>query len=368
MNMNWQKTRHHATLLATIAASVVGWATNGLAQDMLRVDDLVVVLIDSVDVAATETGVIAELNCREGDAVKVGQPLGRLDDRQAKLAEKLAITQSRIAAANADNGLATELAEKKLAHQQQLAKQHDVLRSIAEQKAENEIRVLAAKKAEEVAKNDLDRANRARRQFVDSVSRSEIDGLTLSYERCRLETQQAGFDRQMDRLNANSESEAAAAFQLSVEQSKIQLDQAIADQKIAQLQNELQQQQLAIAELAVRQHGIFAPIEGVVVERIRGTGEWVQRGDTVVRVVRLNQLRAEGFVDAAEIATLRSSRTVSVITAQGDSESTSRSGKIVFISPEIDPVNNEVRFWVEFQNPKQDILPGMRVSVQVGAP
>ena len=41
-----------------------------------------------------------------------------------------------------------------------------------------------------------------------------------------------------------------------------------------------------------------------------------------------------------------------------------REGRIVFISPEIDPVNEEVRFWVEFDNSTLDVLPGMRLSLK----
>ncbi len=41
-----------------------------------------------------------------------------------------------------------------------------------------------------------------------------------------------------------------------------------------------------------------------------------------------------------------------------------RTGQVVFISSEIDPVNNEVKFRVEFDNPDQDVLPGMRLRLR----
>ena len=91
-------------------------------------------------------------------------------------------------------------------------------------------------------------------------------------------------------------------------------------------------------------------------------------GDPVVRVVRMNRLRAEGFVSAEKMDMLRGNRAVSLVAHAGDANTITRSGRIVFISPEIDPVNNEARFWVEFENPSLDILPGMRVSVEVTSP
>ncbi len=337
----------------------------GSADEKLRVDDMVVVLIDSVEVAATETGLIAQLGVREGEPVDRGEVVGKLDDRKVRLNEKVAEVQWEIAAAKANDGLAAELAEKKLAHQRQLARQHEIVRDIAARKAENEVRVLASQKAEGVAKNELDRATRARREYVDSVSQSEIDGLRLAYERSQLETRQADFQRQIDELNFRSESEAAKAHVLNIDQSKIQLAQAIADRRVSQLQQQLQQQQLQLATLAVQQHQIISPLSGMVVEKMRRQGDWVKPGDPILRVVRLDTLRAEGFVDAAMIDTLRCGLDVTVTAAVGEKEVVTRPGKIVFTSPEIDPVNNEVRFWVEFDNPQLRILPGMRVSVSV---
>ena len=40
---------------------------------------------------------------------------------------------------------------------------------------------------------------------------------------------------------------------------------------------------------------------------------------------------------------------------------------MVFISPEIDPVNHEVRFWVEFDNSDGDVLPGLRALLTEAA-
>lgn len=363
-----QSTRVHALTLASVTCFFALGPTESSADDVFQVHDLVVVVIESVEVAARETGVIAELTAREGISVTSGQELGKLDDRKSRIQEKLAATQLEIATAKAENSLATDLAEKKLEHQRQLAKQHGFVHVIATKKAENGLRVLASKKSEGVAKNELDRANRARREFVDSVSPSEIDGLRLAYERSRLETQQADFELEVDKLNLRSENEVAAALGLNIDQSKIQLAQAVADQQVQRLQSVLQGQQFELAKLAVGQHRILSPIDGVVVERIRGQGDWVKPGDPVVRVVRLNRLRAEGFVAAGAIGKLRANRTVALTVGAGDDGTITREGRIVFISPEIDAVNNEARFWVEFDNPNLDVLPGMRVSMKLIAP
>ena len=42
-------------------------------------------------------------------------------------------------------------------------------------------------------------------------------------------------------------------------------------------------------------------IAGVVVEIKRRKGEWVEPGETVIRILRIDSLRAEGFVDASQV-------------------------------------------------------------------
>lgn len=358
----WRVRTVLATLFITMPAITL--PAMAAAQDPSDIHDLVVVVIDSVEVAATETGVIAQLPVREGDSVKKGQVLGNLDDRRARLEKKLALTQLEIATAHATDGLGAELAEKKLEHQKQLAKQHEVVREIADRKAENEVRVLASKKAEGVTKNELDRANQARREFIDSVSQSEIDGLQLAFDRSKLETQQADFERGLDRLNVKSEMEAATAHILNIDRSKIELAQAVLDRKVQLLQKMFQEHQSELAALVVERHQLISPLDGHVVERMHGEGDWVKTGDAILRVVRLDRLRAEGFADAKMIDTLRANRNVTLTATDAPSAAITRPGTIVFISPEIDPVNNEVRFWVEFDNAKMDILPGMRVQLE----
>ena len=40
-------------------------------------------------------------------------------------------------------------------------------------------------------------------------------------------------------------------------------------------------------------------------------------------------------------------------------------GKIVFLDPEVDPVNAEVRIWAEIENTGLRLRPGMRASLSV---
>jgi multidrug efflux pump subunit AcrA (membrane-fusion protein) len=46
-------------------------------------------------------------------------------------------------------------------------------------------------------------------------------------------------------------------------------------------------------------------------------------------------------------------------------ERKSTAGEVSFISPEVDAINNQVRFWVEFDNADAKIFPGMKVNVRI---
>ena len=332
------------------------------AEDHLIVEQMVVILIDDVRVPASQAGVIGEISAREGNRVSKGQVLGKLDDRRAQLQRSLAASRLKVTEEELHADLSAQLAEKGLAQQQQLAKQSDLSLEIATEKADNETKILAAQKSESVAKNELDRAVRARQQYLDAVSRSEIDGLRLTYERSQLETRQATIDQSLNQLQAQAERESNDSHRIGIEHAKIEVKQATANRKVKEVQIESQQKELDLAALLVVNHQFVSPFDGVVAEKLKSVGDWVTQGEAVLRVIRLDRLRAEGYVPADRLKLLREQRDVKLSITLGD-EKVRRDGRITFISPEVDAVNNQVRFWVEFENPEWDVLPGMRASL-----
>ncbi len=355
------------TLLKSIVlvVAITGLTVRDVIRaDEVRIDDLIVTTIDTVDVPAGQSGIIAKMNVREGQAVSAGELIASTDDRQARVRESMAATQVQIALHNADDALASAIAESELAAVQQLAKEQVFMQQVADRKATNDVRILASEKAAAVAKNELDRALQSRREFAESVSTSEIDGLRLAYEKMRLETRQAEVERTIDKLSARAAAEAAAGHAINIEKSEIALAQSQSNQQIARLNLQLGQLQNELAQLESARHRITSPMDGVVVEVHRKQGNWVNEGEPVARVLRLNRLRAEGFIELAKFPWLRDNHSVTLSIRTGPATQLTRAGEIVFISPEIDPVNDEVRFWVEFENPTGDVLPGMRLSVE----
>lgn len=358
--------RRYLTELTSLAfVSCLLAPSQAAGAESIRIDGLVVVLIDEADVPAAKDGVIAELKVAEGKSVDSGQTLARLDDRRARVQLSAAKIELETAEHRRNSRHLLDLAEKKLAQQKQLQQQHEIELEIAAAKASNEVKVLASEKAEAVAKNEVERAQESRRTFIDSVSESEVEKLQLAHERTTLETRQAQFERRLDALQLRAEQEAANTVALSVEVSAIERDAAISDLRLSELDVELKRQQFDLANLAVKEHEIRAPWKGVIVKRYRNLGEWIKQGEPIVRLIRLDRLRAEGFATPDMVPHLRKKSSVELTVRVGNGQTVQCKGEIVFVSPELDPINQERPFWIEFDNPDHDILPGMPISVTI---
>jgi macrolide-specific efflux system membrane fusion protein len=113
-------------------------------------------------------------------------------------------------------------------------------------------------------------------------------------------------------------------------------------------------------------------LDGVVVDVRRHVGEWVQPGDVVLHVVRLDRLRVEGFVKAADVPASRiRGRNVTVtveVAGQGGKERHEVTGKVVFVSPLLQ-TGGDYRVWAEVKNQQQDgqwlLQPGQPVSMRI---
>jgi RND family efflux transporter MFP subunit len=193
----------------------------------------------------------------------------------------------------------------------------------------NNIKVRFAKKSSEVATAELQRAIEAGEKFAKSVSQTELDRLKLVADKSTLE----------------------------IEQAEQELSQA-------RLTLALKQHDLDRAELQVQRRKVTAPITGMVVQWKRHKGDWVEPGTPVVRIVRLNKLRAEGFAPASKLSLADTGRPVT-LTVDVAGQPTDFAGVLAFVSPEIDPVNGQVRFWAEIENPKLQLRPGQTGTLLV---
>lgn len=202
--------------------------------------------------------------------------------------------------------------------------------NIARQEAKNEVEVRFAKKSLEVAEAELQRALDSVQSYPKSVSETELDRLKLTVERGRLEIEQA-------------------EHVLTV----------------AEMTARLKQNALEAAETRLARQVIRAPIDGVVVQIYRHKGEWVEPGQQVVRILRMDRLRVEGFVSVLCLDELSIGSPVELLIESGENSTRAIPGEIVYVSPEVDPVNEQVRVWAEVDNEAMRLRPGMRGTMLI---
>lgn len=205
--------------------------------------------------------------------------------------------------------------------------------AIAKREASSDVNVRFARKSLEVAKAELRRAEEAISIVERSVSASEIDRLKLI-----------------------------------VEKNTLEIEQAEEDTAIADLTAQLKQTEQKMVAAKLAKHQIVSPIEGMVVNVFRQQGEWVEPSDSVVKVVRIDRLRAEGFVRNEDALSTLENRTARVTVEIPNRESIVTEGKIVFVDPEVDPVNGQVRVWAEIENVGLKLRPGLRAQMVILLP
>ena len=97
----------------------------------------------------------------------------------------------------------------------------------------------------------------------------------------------------------------------------------------------------------------------------RHRGEWVKPGETVFHILRLDRLRAVGFLKAAYATHNLQDYVVRLRVELPGAGIAEFPGKVIFLNPEIDPVNTQIRIWVEIENKGLQLRPGMRGKMTI---
>jgi macrolide-specific efflux system membrane fusion protein len=198
----------------------------------------------------------------------------------------------------------------------------------AKRNAENDVRVRVSRAASQVAEAELQRALDARKRYPKSVSETEVDRLKLGAEHAELQVEQAEFEFET-----------------------------------AQLALKLNENELRRATRQVERRKIVAPLAGRIVQVYRREGEWVEPGQSVVRVLRVDRLKAIGFLKARQTPDDITGRPVTLTLRGAGDEADVYRGKVTFVQPEVNPVNGQFDFWAEIENTDFALRPGLRATM-----
>lgn len=222
--------------------------------------------IDSIQLPALETGQIVSILVKEGDAVPAGKTVGQIDDQLFK----------------------SMLDQARLKH------------AIADQKANDNTSLIAAKNEIALAQVEYDRT----KKLASTGSKSQSE-----YEKARFSLRLA----MLKEVAAQNEKDSANG-ELQIEGSRMR----------------------EVGE-RIRRHEIVAPssFEGHVIEILRDELEWVNAGEPVMRIGRMDRLWVQGVVDASVVNPHEIvNRPVTVTLQLARGETTDFQGKIVHVGLE----------------------------------
>jgi multidrug efflux pump subunit AcrA (membrane-fusion protein) len=286
---------------------LVGSACLAKAAETATIRSCMLVPEEEAQLPAQEAGVLVKILVREGKEAKAGQLLAQIDD---------AIPQAQ-----------RDVAKYKLA--------------AAQRQAEDDIDIRFATKSAAVAAKEYEQALETNQQARGAVTQSEILRRLLEWEKM-----------------------------------KLSIEKATKDVAVAKWQAKVAEAELAAATAAAERRQIAAPSDPessgkkdyVVVELSRRLGEWVQVGEPVMRVVRLDRLRVNGVLEAKNYRPSDiQDRPVRLTVPIPHVGRETFSGKIVYVKPLIEAGYLQVRAVID--NRQQDgvwlLNPGMIAEMEI---
>lgn len=193
--------------------------------------------------------------------------------------------------------------------------------------------------------------------------------IRLANKNLELATSELNRGRQSQAVYAGSiTDEELGTRQLAVDKARLEVEQAKHEAKLATYRERLSKNDLENAERQLMLCRVAAPISGIVVHRERRQGEWVDTGQTVLKIMGIESVRAEAYVDASQLTSSLVGRKVVLEIDAGD-QTKQFDGVLRFESSEINPVDGRVRVWAEIDNPMRMLKPGVRgrMTIQLSA-
>ena len=296
-------------LVAHAAAAQTG--ADGIPSDGLTLTDCIISAKDHIQLPAQQAGVIWRLETEDGQSVEEGF-IVRKDEMIGKLDDQDATARRDAAVLDHQVAMAETL------------------------KAESNVKAAIA--TVDVAKSEVEES-----VYINKRSPNAIPATQL---------------RRQD---------------LTVTRSAMEKDVADRDVEVAGLTTELRQAQVTVAEINLNKHRIVSPLDGVLVQLYRKPGEWVSPGDPIARIVRMDKLRVEGFVDASRyLPEDIDGCAVTVIIRRANREPEEFKSTISFVSPIVE-ASGDYRVWAEVENRNSRgkhwvLRPGMEAEMRIELP
>lgn len=159
-------------------------------------------------------------------------------------------------------------------------------------------------------------------------------------------------------------------LKLTQRRAELQIDKSKLDLNVAKMTAEVHEAAVKAADETIARRKILSPMDGEVIARLKERGEWVNAGEPVLRVIRMDRLKVEGLLPAADFnpdELMEHPVLIEVELAHG--RKAQFEGQVTYISPLV-TAGNKYRVRAEVVNRVEKnqwlLRPGMTAVVSIG--
>ncbi len=387
------KTRRTVVILLVLAAVGIGWYClfgrgNGATSQIPVSGNLE---LTQVDLSFKTAGRMTELAVREGDFVKKGDLIAKLDD--AQLAQQLMRDQAAVAAAQSafqqletsieyqaatiDSDISARHAE--LAQAQ--AKLDDLLAGSRPQEIQQAQSAVADAQAwNDQARSDWDRAETLYGR--DDISKAQHD-----QARAKLDSTAAQLRQAQDRFalvkegprkeeiaGARAQVARAQAAVQTAEANRIELRRKRQELNARRAEIERSRAQAGMTQTQIADTTIVAPIDGVVLVKSAEAGEVVAAGTTIVSLGDIAHPWLRAYINETDLGRVKLGQKAELSTDSFPGKK--YDGRISFISSEAEFTPKQIqtkeervklvyRIKIDVANPRQELKNNMPVDAEI---
>lgn len=355
---------------------VAGWARR--AQGVIRVSGNIEVT--DAEVSFKIPGRVEARLVDEGEIVKAGQPVARLDS--AELAQEAALQRAEAQAAQSmlaeleAGSRPEEIAQAQAAREQAKARLDEMLAGSRPQELAAAEAALRRTQAEaERARLDAERFEGLHKKEI--VSAQQNDAARTAYETAKEREHEAEEQLKLVREGPRQEQveQARAAWLQAQERYELvrkgprreQIDQARA-------RHEEARQALAVAETRLSYATLASPLAGLVLSKNVETGEYVAAGTPIVTVGDLEHPWVRAYINETDLGRVKVGQRVRVTTDSYRGKN--YEGRVSFIASQAEFTPKSVqtekervklvyRIKVEIANPNMELKPGMPADAEI---
>jgi HlyD family secretion protein len=378
-------------LVLVIAAAIVSVMRRGNGEDANVIRLSGNIELTQVNVAFKTSGLVTELLADEGQNVRKGDAIARIDSEQLlRTREREAAVASTAGAVLAQAETAAEwqretFAAELAARRAELAAAQERLKELeagsrAEEIEEMRSAVNAARAESELAEKDWERAQQlfkqddiSAQQRDQSRARAQSAAAALRQAEQRLALVEAGprkevLEAQREQVRrARAAVSAAEATALEVKRRELEISARRADVERARAQ-------LKLIDTQLDETSGVSPVDGVILIKAANAGEVVAAGTTIVTIGDIDRPWLRGYVPETQLGRIRIDQPVRVTTDSYPGKV--YNGRITFISSEAEFTPKQIqtaeervklvyRVKIEVENPNRELKLNMPADAEI---